>query len=60
MYSANTLVTRFGACGGTIFHADRGSQFGDRKVEALCAKVEIVRSMGGTGSRYDHASAESF
>ena len=36
------------------------SQFSDHKVEALCKKFDIVRSMGVTGSCYDHASAESF
>jgi transposase InsO family protein len=54
------IATRFGQCVGTIFHADRGSQFSDRKVEALCKKFKITRSMGATGSCYDHASAESF
>ena len=54
------IVTRFGHVAGTIFHADRGSQFSDHKTERLCAKFEIVRSMGATGSCYDHASAESF
>jgi transposase InsO family protein len=54
------IATRLGNVAGTIFHADRGSQFSDRKVEALCATFEIVRSMGATGSCYDHASAESF
>ena len=52
--------TRFAKCAGTIFHTDRGSQFSDRKVEQLCAKFRIVRSMGTTGSCYDHATAESF
>ena len=52
--------TRFGNCSGTIFHADRGSQFSDHKVEQFCASFGIIRSMGATGSCYDHASAESF
>jgi transposase InsO family protein len=54
------IATRFVDVAGTIFHADRGSQFSNRKTEALCAKFKIVRSMGETGSCYDHASAESF
>jgi putative transposase len=54
------IATRFSNVAGTIFHADRGSQFSDHKVEALCAKFKIIRSMGETGSCYDHASAESF
>ena len=54
------IATRFSNVAGTIFHADRGSQFSDHKVEALCATFEITRSMGATGSCYDHASAESF
>jgi transposase InsO family protein len=53
-------ATRFGHCAGTIFHADRGSQFSDRRVEEFCTRFGIVRSMGATGSCYDHASAESF
>jgi transposase InsO family protein len=57
---ADATTTRFGKCSGTIFHADRGSQFSDRKVEQFCTSCGIIRSMGATGSCYDHASAESF
>jgi transposase InsO family protein len=53
-------TTRYYHVDGTIFHTDRGSQFSDHRVEAKCDSFKIVRSMGQTGSCYDHASAESF
>lgn len=52
--------TRHHNCEGVIFHSDRGGQFNDRDVIATCKKYGIRRSMGRTGSCYDHATAESF
>jgi len=54
------ITTRGGRHEGVCFHTDRGKQFTDQRVVKLCDSAGIRRSMGATGSCYDHASIESF
>ena len=57
---SQAILRRHSKVEGTILHTDRGSQFSDHKVKELCDKAKIIRSMGETGSCFDHATAESF
>ena len=57
---AMAWVSRGHHCPGVVFHTDRGGQFTAKDVIRQCEAMKIVRSMGATGSCYDHASAESF
>ena len=56
---SQAVATRCGQVAGTVYHTDRGGQFNDAK-SLLCAASHLVRSMGATGSCFDHASAENF
>jgi putative transposase len=45
---------------GLVHHSDRGSQYTDRKYQALLKSHGIRASMNGAGSWYDNAPMESF
>jgi putative transposase len=45
---------------GVIFHSDRGSTYTAYNFTSLCDALDIVQSMGRTGSCFDNAAAESF
>lgn len=52
--------TRGGAVAGTIFHADRGSQYTSGVVADVCSRFELRQSVGRTGVCWDNACSESF
>ena len=53
-------ITRQYCCTETISYTGRGSQSTANDVVNKCQDMELIRSMGATGSCYDYASAESF
>jgi putative transposase len=52
------LQTRAGA--GTIFHSDRGSQYGSAPFRQALAKAGLNQSMSARANPYDNAWTESF
>ena len=44
----------------TIFHSDRGSQYGSIATRAVLAKASIAQSMSARANPYDNAWTESF
>jgi transposase InsO family protein len=54
------VLTRGGQVAGMIFHHDRGAQYMGRDFRALCAKHDVIQSVGRIGSSQDNAVAESF
>jgi putative transposase len=45
---------------GLVHHSDQGSQYTDRRYQALLARRGIAASMNGAGTWYDNAPMESF
>lgn len=49
-----------GFADGVVFHSDRGSQYTSAEFGAKLKEHGITQSLGGTGTCYDNAMAESF
>ncbi|MET9469791.1 DDE-type integrase/transposase/recombinase [Streptomyces sp. NPDC006544] len=45
---------------GSVFHPDRGAQYGSRAFAGLCTELGVTRSMGAVGATADNAAFESF
>ena len=54
------IRTRDSDVAGTVFHADRGSQFTSGDVAAKCQEFGLRQSVGRTGVCWDNACSESF
>lgn len=54
------VTTRGDSVAGTIFHADRGSQFTSGDVADKCRESGLRQSVGRTGVCWDNACSESF
>ncbi len=52
--------TRVRPVAGTIFHADRGSQYTSGDVADKCRSLGLQQSVGSTGVCWDNACSESF
>ncbi len=53
-------TTRGRSVAGTIFHADRGSQYTSGDVADKCRELGLRQSVGRTGVCWDNACSESF
>ena len=53
-------ATRRRSVSGTIFHADRGTQYTSGQVAETCHTLGLAQSVGRTGVCWDNACSESF
>ena len=58
--SALDMALQARAAQGVIFRFDHGSQFTALVFTSRCEPASVLQSMGGVGSCYDNAMAESF